>query len=270
MEGFMKWFKYLIVFSLFVFTWLCCFQAQNLHDYYIRDVVGSKVVKIIGDKGMGTGFHVVAPSGKTYIVTNWHVCQLKDSSNHVNVKPISGMMKSRKVIKEYKYHDLCLVEGLDDAKGIKLGNEISVGQKVSLVGHPRGNDLTIQNGEYIGDNNIQIAYENMSKDFCGKGNEFIDLKPIVEEIRGRLERKESITFQDMMILMQYESGTRTVCIRKLNTNQLTTISYPGNSGSPVVNVWGNLVGVLFAGNGGAITESFIVPLKIVKDFLKDF
>lgn len=43
-------------------------------------------------------------------------------------------------------------------------------------------------------------------------------------------------------------------------------SYPGNSGSPVVNFYGDVVGVLFAGSAAHV--NMIVPLTEIKRFLK--
>lgn len=48
---------------------------------------------------------------------------------------------------------------------------------------------------------------------------------------------------------------------------ISTIAYGGNSGSPVVNKYGEVIGVLFAGSPRYITEGFMVPLPNLKDFL---
>jgi len=49
---------------------------------------------------------------------------------------------------------------------------------------------------------------------------------------------------------------------------ISTIAYGGNSGSPVCNIDGDVVGVLYAGSQIYHTETLIVPLSYVKSFLK--
>ena len=48
------------------------------------------------------------------------------------------------------------------------------------------------------------------------------------------------------------------------------ISYGGNSGSPITNESGKLVGVLFGGFGNYNTEAFCVPLIDIKLFLMEY
>lgn len=52
--------------------------------------------------------------------------------------------------------------------------------------------------------------------------------------------------------------------------KVSTIAYPGNSGSPIVNKWGNVVGILFAGDRAYHTEAYVVPLEAVTDFLERY
>ena len=51
----------------------------------------------------------------------------------------------------------------------------------------------------------------------------------------------------------------------LNVQYTNAPAYPGNSGSPVVNFFGNVVGILFAGYGPHM--GMIIPVKDVKLFL---
>ena len=48
---------------------------------------------------------------------------------------------------------------------------------------------------------------------------------------------------------------------------INVVSYGGNSGSPVVNYVGNVVGLLFGGYRGFHTEAFVVPVHSIKFFL---
>jgi len=54
---------------------------------------------------------------------------------------------------------------------------------------------------------------------------------------------------------------------KVPYHMLDIVSYGGNSGSPIVDYFGNVVGVLFGGYVGHHTEAFIVPLIELELFL---
>lgn len=50
----------------------------------------------------------------------------------------------------------------------------------------------------------------------------------------------------------------------------SSLGYPGNSGSPVIDRFGRLVGVAFAGDRRYHTELFAVPVEAVKEFLDEY
>lgn len=56
--------------------------------------------------------------------------------------------------------------------------------------------------------------------------------------------------------------------RPVRSTQISTIAYSGNSGSPLTNDKGEVVGVLFAGNPFYPTEPLMVPHRYVLSFLK--
>jgi hypothetical protein len=58
------------------------------------------------------------------------------------------------------------------------------------------------------------------------------------------------------------------CVKLMDSVMTNAFSLPGNSGSPVLNDAGNVVGVLFAGDGR--NTSLIVPTDLIHDFLAGF
>lgn len=224
-------------------------NGNEIHESYLYKNVGNVVVSITRADGHsgGTGFHVKAPSGKTYIMTNKHVCQLKDSKGIVYVKTeTSDKAMPKRVIEQYKEHDLCLVEPIEGVKGIKVSSGLEARDSVYVLGHPGLRALTLSKGNYISDDIIQIASYNTKKEDCeGK---FIDLS------------------EDIFAAM---FGVNSACIVSHQTNAVTAVIYPGSSGSPAVNFYGNLVGVIFAGSN-ANTDGHMVPLSFVEDFLEQY
>jgi S1-C subfamily serine protease len=64
----------------------------------------------------------------------------------------------------------------------------------------------------------------------------------------------------------YEDKFR-YCYVNYSSNHLNNIAYPGNSGSPVLDFFGNVVGVLFAGSRSYVTVAYMVPLEDIQRIL---
>ena len=219
-------------------------STPHLKDAHYRYISGSQVVKIIGTEGSGTGFHIKAPSGKTYILTNQHVCAIADKNQELLVEN-SKKMVPRRVIAVYQKHDLCLVEALPgEENGLRMANSLSIGEDIVLIGHPSGRPLTLSKGEFV------------HKKFIPMLNLEIRTSEECDSING--------TWLDGGFFMP------SVCVEKVSAFGISSPSYPGNSGSPVVNKWGNVVGVLFAGNRTQLNDNYMVPFHELKNFLKDY
>lgn len=160
----------------------------------------------------GTGFHLEW-KGKTYLITNKHMC---DSGKRILKSNIlKTTFGSHKILHTYKKHDLCLLSTKSNT-GLRLAYfSPEVLDKVTLIGHPRGLNLNIEEGRII----------NKSKVVC-------------------------VMTQGCPVSFL-----------------ISALSYPGNSGSPVVNIFGNVVGVLFAGSPTYPHHPLVVPYKSIKRFL---
>lgn len=168
-----------------------------------------------GFRRRATGFHIKF-HGKTYIVTNKHVCDipLKRKQNNILFGQYIGT-----ILKVSKKHDLCLVTS-NRKEGLTIAEDMpSNFDPIYLVGYPRGIGKVIRKGHIIEKKVIRASWLGF-----GKGN-------LVE------------------------------------TYLISTISYGGNSGSPVVDKYGEVMGVLFAGSMSYHTEGLIVPLSDLKLFL---
>lgn len=222
------------------------FITPQLHNQYLRYEVGSSVVQVLSPAGGGgTGFAVEAESGNRYIMTNKHVCDAAQNGWLIIKKDNESIFK-RVIYKDNK-HDLCLVEGDKRFDALDIGKSLYKGESMFIVGHPGLRQLTVASGEYIGFDTVELVDENiLNKNQC-KG-EIYELSP----------------FQALMF------GREWVCIRKYLSYATTAVAYGGNSGSPVVNKWGNVIGVLFAGNPRQNTDNFVVPVYEINRVLKKF
>jgi len=212
-------------------------SAPQIHNSYLRYEVGQSVVEVLvpGQFGGGTGFAVRSASGKDFIATNRHVCE-SAINGWMEIKSDSN---DEKILKRVVYKDnkadLCLLEGDSRFSPLKLAFTPEKGDIHYIVGHPGLRQLTISSGEYIGNAEVQLQQE--------------------------VEKREQCTGKvyELDILQQLLTGQAFVCVRTFKAYGTTAVAYPGNSGSPVVNKYGNVIGVLFAGSNSEERDNFLVP-----------
>ena len=239
-----KTLKYLINFA--VMYSLAIGSAVVYETHFMYNYKGSSVVMLTSNGGGGTGFRITAESGKSFILTNNHICRDRESltANY------GDQEKTIKVIQKYADHDLCVLEDIDEIPSLRLSGSLDSHERLWLIGHPALRQLTLESGHFVGNTDIDLLTT------CSE-------KEIEERIAAIKEVK---TIDDFLKILRLSAG---YCIKKVNANHINNISYGGNSGSPVFNKWGNVVGVLFAGSRGQPTASYIVPLEHLQKFLKD-
>lgn len=221
-------------------------KAPEIHGIYLRETVGAKSFKIQGrlDGGGGTGFAMKAASGQSYIVTNSHVCegalsQSEDKTSLLVVKD-DGTSMRRRILENSDFTDLCLLEGLPGVEGLSLGNEPGLGETSYIVGHPRLRPLSVSKGEIVGRQDVEIL------DYILPGNPLIDTfaPQMVKDGKCDLPKNQLVEVNSPDI------GLVRICLNVTKASYMSTILiFPGNSGSPMVDMWGRVQGVAFASDG---------------------
>lgn len=178
--------------------------------------------------GGGTGFVMRAKSGQPVFVTNSHVCSGK------KVIEVSSRWGKRHtllvVLKDDPSRDICIAEAPADSKTIlEVADDVNIGDITIVAGHPKLRPLELSYGEVIGRDILQIASPLGPREEC-KG----EVVP---------------TFFGLFCLNDMEGYT------------ISNKIEPGNSGSPVLDKWGKVNGIVFAGSDRL---GIMVPLEYLK------
>jgi S1-C subfamily serine protease len=225
--------------------------GERTFDSFIESKVAKNVVYIRSPddakvKGSATGFEVIAKSGKVYTLTNAHVCELQNDSGNVLLqdKQNNGRLIPRHVIEVYPDNDLCLIEGLSGYEGLKLASESKIGEHVMSIGYPLGQGLHISRGRV----------KNFAEVEVNSGL-------TVEQCVGPKLKVKKI---NIMFIFEQE-----ICIQTRDGVMTDMLIYPGNSGSPMVDIFGRVKGVVFASDN--LTHWGVsVPFKDVKRLLDNY
>lgn len=224
--------------------------APFVHTAYLFDKVGSNTVFIRSPEGAehagsATGFEIKAPSGKIYTLTNAHVCGLqKNGVVMVEEKRHSHRLIPRRVLEVYTENDLCLVEGFENYEGLSIADDVDIGDISYAIGYPLGEEMDLSTGFTKGLIEVEIAVPEIPLNQC----EGPHLKR--DKFEGYL-------------------GSFETCAILRKAMQTNIPIYPGNSGSPMFNIYGHVTGVIFASNQQTHWGS-AVPLSFINEFLKAY
>jgi S1-C subfamily serine protease len=216
----------------------------------IRKEVNENLVKITNqwENSGGTGFHIISPSGKVYILTNAHVCELKDKNNNVFIRDEEGSrLIPKKVIEQSAFTDLCLVEGLNKS-GLKIARDYDIGKSYHVLGHPRLRPPSMIEGELTGVTEIEV------------------LDHIIPDVEDKTDcslpknKREVYNFFGFLNI--------DICVNKIFAAESTFTIYPGNSGSPLFNDRAQVEGVAFAGDSENI--GYFITLDDIQEFVKPY
>lgn len=190
----------------------------------------------------GTGFVTTTESGRVVTVTNTHVCDGAQKGILVVDwdRPHWGMLH---ILAYDTVNDLCLLEGAPDTSPpLKLAESFKEGEAVVTIGHPKAGPLTTSIG------------------VIGKAG------PVVTQSDEKLcsgpEKKLEIKKQ--------KDGSLSFTCYCVNQGVETTAQvFPGSSGSPVLNLKGEVVGVVFAGDD-VTHEGEFIPVDKLRALISRF
>jgi S1-C subfamily serine protease len=200
---------------------------------------------MITDKGNtsgGTGVVVGSFKNKSFILTNSHVCGVVENGGHVIINKVQYTVER---YAKSKVHDLCLIEIMTN---LNLQTPIATesakfGDKVTISGHPMLMPTQIVNGLMSEPMEITII---------------VGIVPCT---------KEDLSNPDPTVQMICMFLGGFPVVKTYPTMTTSALISPGNSGSAVYNEKGEITALVFAGNGGDLTQGILVPLEYIRNFL---
>lgn len=195
------------------------------------------IVKVLNQPrtGGGTGWSTNSVFHGPVIITNHHVCEVQ-SDNNVTIETETGNVFIRPILKRSFEHDLCMISGVGLPPMQLAKNPAIKFDRLSVVGHPLLAPSTLTEGTYVGDVIEQIGY-NAKDEKCDPPSRFID-----------------------------GGFFGSFCVLDMELSLTTVPVYPGNSGSPILNKDGDVVGVVNSADTRTRYGAFI-PLPYVKEFI---
>lgn len=200
-------------------------KAPQYHSDYIRGKTAVSVALLhdSDDVARGSGF-VIRYKGMQLVISNDHVCEVLDDRVRADINGKNVILDKTNFLSSV---DLCILRVASKSanlQGLKLASSWRLGQEVMVVGHPAVMPFTLNRGQIISlDESISMRYQIFSEEALSRCLKHPALE--VLEYAGML-----------------------LCISKTTAIYTTVLGLPGNSGSALVDFWGDVVGVVFAGN----------------------
>lgn len=229
--------KHIKVFVFFYTAMILGFLLYIHTSYGDEKTAYAKLSRASAKIPYGSGGAIRTPSGKTRVITNFHVCMPSMVEKMVKATDTQGNSGSGKVYKMSPEKDLCLVDSPASLTPLNVAKSTEyLFNEVFTRGYPLG-VLTNSKGVVLKDETFGFVSLLPSGVRCS-GEEVLDL----------------------------HTGISLGCFLSHYNKVTNMYAQPGSSGSPVVDTNGDLVGVMqtYVGKFGG----GFIPLADVKEFLK--
>lgn len=196
--------------------------TQPISTEQLHTILHQSVVKVLDQTELqgGTGFAARGRSGQEYIITNRHVCdEVATGHQTVTVLVDTGETQikvPRRILVTHPTEDICIVEGLATLTPLPFGSPSAPNDYLHILGNPLLQQPRVYSGTRLHELEFNLESPMTPDSTCA----------------GKVQ--DSFMFK--------------VCVIKAYGIEINAQTYPGNSGSPILNMSGQVVGILFAGN----------------------
>ena len=240
--------KALVAVASVLTVYLVVMIGRAIFEQNLRARLAQSVVYVTNDAGNsgGTGFQLENDKGRKFIVTNSHVCEAAGLDGIISIRSEHEEPSiKRRIIEASKTIDVCLIEAVDDMPALKMADGYEFGDVAHVLGHPYLQPRTFVSGELVGEEQVAIVKYILTpeteKDVCP----------------GTIEDVQMFIFEMKACVIRYKSISTTITI------------FGGNSGSPLVNAFGEVIGVVFAANN-VDHWGKAVPLEELQEFINRY
>lgn len=239
-------FKHVLFSSIFLMLSIVCLSFESDKERVMEHPENFVMLTNEAGNSGGTGFSIISPSGKLYTLTNAHVCDGVSKDGYIfGHDAYENRQIKLKVIEVSDFTDLCLVESMPKAIGLEVSNrDVIRNDKLFSLGFPTLEPLTYIEGLKTADMSVLVALEEVPIEKC------------------ILPKHKIMTMKISFFGIDTEVK---FCAMSINATLTNLKIYPGNSGSPVMNMDGKVVGVMFA--AGSSNNGNMIKLGDIKKFL---
>lgn len=236
----------------------------TLIQAFVPSPLERSIVKVTNNEGTGggTGWVTKTASGQRVIVTNDHVCQVA-TGDYVRIEGYGGQPSIRAIIRRDAARDLCVIEGVNAPTLPLAAAAPNAFDAITVYGHPFLNPTTPSFGQYLTDAIMPVGFSPNEEGTCDAGE--LMATPKMPGPRQPPNLVQPFGDEDDGLLALLFPR---ICVVYMHLSYSTATIYPGNSGSPVTNSGGEVVGVMNSASPMDNRGNFI-PLEYVREILED-